>query len=758
MKNYFIFSYEDFMSSDEKIKVTVIFIHQQIIRSQNALSQEINTFFQENSLTDKLVVLLPDYLDVDSKKFIVEDYVETFIRIPGKSNEYFEENLLVCSYDDQGGQKKIFGKKIENEVKFYEVLYRNGNTTIFQKNGGVVESTPDHHFVFPSNKHCSKFLRTGNVLVHQAEVFFLSVQLLKYFDDKKYVYCDTSSINTLPYAVLELKRRFGKDFLSPTIYSFSSYDFFESSEENFPRNALILISSSTSGNIIDRLVQEQRAEKEQIKVIYFLGEEKKYLNKKENIICNLTYDEKKFPQGEQIFESADNASLCNLCKNNSRPINIRGDVFLTIQPKVHKHLLTIKQECIPSTVSPFVNEFRKKGGDIEIIKVYHKDNDANRNYEIYFDYINLISNVENFKKYKSSLDKSINKYVPANLKYIVHLPDDGSQKLAEYIVNTIPKPIDPKLIKLESNFTENFDSQEKGAVLVVASCITTGKKLLQISRLLRKFDGLDSIYFVGVFRPLNESFASDLINDLKKGISKADERPFIAIETIYTAIRQQNTSWSEEISFIEELLSENDEDSNLYKYFDIRINFLRQNKSTRGFANNLFLKKYDGQELKLRKSFAFWKFPYKESEINDSEVYFTISSIINNLENREINNLPSLKQTNYVRNLLSPRNFHRFNDGIIQASLLRASKVDYLSYDLDDEANLQMTEFLLSVISQFESEDGEALMEFLLAIGMKKLKLKKNDLEIVLQKSSNISNQLISEFSNYLISILVMKS
>ena len=130
-------------------------------------------------------------------------------------------------------------------------------------------------------------------------------------------------------------------------------------------------------------------------------------------------------------------------------------------------------------------------------------------------------------------------------------------------------------------------------------------------------------------------------------------------------------------------------------------------------------------------------------------MYFTISAIITNLENKEINSPPSLKQTNYVRNILSPRNFHRFNDGIIQAALLRCGKSDYFSYDLDNESNLQMKVFLLSIIERYDTEDSEALLEFILAIGLKKLKLKKEDLKEVLIKAKECQNKLVSGFSEY---------
>jgi hypothetical protein len=100
--------------------------------------------------------------------------------------------------------------------------------------------------------------------------------------------------------------------------------------------------------------------------------------------------------------------------------------------------------------------------------------------------------------------------------------------------------------------------------------------------------------------------------------------------------------------------------------------------------------------------------------------------------------------------MLSPRNFHRFNDGIIQASLLRSGKTEYFAYDLDGELSLQMKEFLLSIIDKYDTADGEALMEFLLALGIRRLKLKKEDLKEVLYKAMNCPDKIIARFSEYI--------
>jgi hypothetical protein len=756
MRNYFIYLYEDLVSSKEKLRVTVLFVHQTKIGSQNELAQELNNFFQEYSITDKLVVLVPKYLDVSSLEYFKSGKEKTFQRVPGKSTEYFDKCLMIYEYDAEGSFTLIDGKIPKHETKFISHLLRSGSTIIFKNNGGLVESTPDHHFVFPSNKHCSKFIRTGNVLINQSEIFFLAVQLLKHTKDRNIIYCDTSSINVLPYSVFELRRRFKIEFDCPIVYTFESYDVFEKSRDSFSQTSLILISSSTSGNIIERIINDNRAEKEQIQVIYFLGPNDKFLNHSANIICNITKDSD-FQLGEEEFETYNNPDDCKLCKNHSRPINIRGDVFLTVQPKIERHLLTIKPEYFAKSIATFAKHYISRLLNEGVIKVYYKDNFPDENYEVYFDIVYLLKNLTNFKRFDEALNRHIDKYIPANTKYLLHLPDIGSEELAKHILNKIPSSINPELIKLETGF-ETKISGESGTVVIVASCITTGKKLLQISRLMRNMDKLNLIYFVGIYRPVNEKFSTDLISDLKKGKDKSDERPFVAVETIYCSIKQTETSWELEKIFFEDFIGSLDEDKEpeVYSYVNERLEILRDNKKLRGFRNDVFLKTVGKlEDLRLRKNFAFWtSFVYEENEIAQSEVYFTISTIISNLEQKQINSHPSLKQTNYVRNMLSPRNFHRFNDGIIQASLIRSGKTEYFAYDLDSDLSLQMKEFLLSIIDKYNSTDGEALMEFLLAIGIRRLKMRKEDLKEVLNKAIDCPDKIISKFSNYIYQIV----
>ena len=52
----------------------------------------------------------------------------------------------------------------------------------------------------------------------------------------------------------------------------------------------------------------------------------------------------------------------------------------------------------------------------------------------------------------------------------------------------------------------------------------------------------------------------------------------------------------------------------------------------------------------------------------------------------------------YVRNIIDPANFSRFNDGIIQASILRAAYPEELSYGIDNDTSQEMTNTLETII------------------------------------------------------------
>lgn len=746
MKDFLIFQYLDDQCFESQTSISVIFAHQREYDNQQNISDEIKFFFQDHSFSDKLVVIIPEYATDSFKQFFISGKEDTFNRIPSKGDKYFDSNYFVYSFDRDGQLKSLVNQISEDQNQFFTHLFRSGNSEIFRKGNGLVESSSDHHFVFPSGKHSAKFIRTGNILINSPEIFFLTIQLFKYIKGKNFIYCDTSSINVLPYALLELKRRFGKKFKSPTINSFSSYEVFESRKIPFSKDSLVLISASTSGNIIDRLLQDRLAERDQILVLYFIGPPEKYGSHSSNILCNLTLGDD-FKSGIEQFATHKNEIDCKLCTDHSRPIAVLGDVFLTIQPRIQSVLLSTDHQ--PKFLSNFIMNYRGKKEDDVLIKVFYKEDDANNDYEVFLDTKKLFSKMVLglFPKYLEKLNRLINVYIPANVKYLIHLPDEGSKILAEYISKGINCAVAPEVLHIK-NLANVLD--KTGSVVIVASSIVTGRHLLHISRALRSNDKLSIIYFVGVSRTANEKYTATLRSNLSRGKDLSDTRPVISIEELNCPNEKANSSWKVERKFWESIIDKAEDTDELYKFAKARRQILLKNKETIGLCNEAFLLKFNNERLRLRKGFAFWNFKYSEAETFQSEVYFTIASIINNLEHKDTNEKYSLKQTNYIRNLISPDNFHRYNDGIIQAAILRAGQSECFAYDLDKDSSLKMRTILESIVDEFDKDHGEGLMEFLLAIGVKKLRLRFNDLTEILNACSSVENKIVSSMAKHI--------
>jgi hypothetical protein len=87
-----------------------------------------------------------------------------------------------------------------------------------------------------------------------------------------------------------------------------------------------------------------------------------------------------------------------------------------------------------------------------------------------------------------------------------------------------------------------------------------------------------------------------------------------------------------------------------------------------------------------------------------------------------------------LRRVLSPRCFDRFNDGVIQASLLRAASPAELDYSVAEQISGEMAQFLEIVFADESGQAGEASREFLLALAQNRLRLVMKDLQNLKRK------------------------
>ncbi|PKK37215.1 hypothetical protein BWI96_07665 [Siphonobacter sp. SORGH_AS_0500] len=747
MNNIYIYRFKHDEKIDgisKEISTTVIFCAG-LKLNQAEIITEIKQFHVNHYQTDKIVVIGGSYLSKQLLETFYDKIADTFKYIPKREETYLKENLIIYTFDKGGKINKILGEESRN---FKSKFLNEGLQNIFLSRGGLVESSGSHHFVFPSGKHCNRFLRTGNILLHSSEIYFIAFALLKKFNEDIHnkIYCDTSSINTLAFALISLKNRFLEKKIDVLVESFSSYEGLHNPTSFFLKNSFFLISSSTSGNIIKKIFDKfPIVDTNNIQLLFYLGPVNGLQN---NIICNLTKS-KSNKNGIEEYASyvKDN---CQFCKSGSYALDVYGDVFLLDTPKICKHVLSVKDAN--EYLSDFIQQFMSDKKANSILKVNYKETPSTGEaYSIFIDYNDILNGFkkDKYSSYKQKINHYIDQYIPSNLKYIINLNDSASEELSNFILNQIQDNYIPSRvpIQIKQDNLEQITPDCKGAVLVVGSCISNGKNLLYLSRALRKHSELRIVYFVGLIRMNNESRLNFLISNLCHGNYGKNTNSFHAIESIYCDNSSKTNPWTSEISFLNEFI---DHFRDILPAENIDIKFLENRKyilqdslsvKKRGLSNSLFYPRIktstqNTEELYLRKNFAFFNFDNYFDDISQSDVYFTISNIINQLRNSK--NSKQLTQSTYTRNLIDPANFDRFNDGIIQASILRSAKPEELKYSLDQICSEDIAATIETLIIYNNQEQGEALLEFLYALASRKMSLRKEHINKIF-KSPKVS-------------------
>lgn len=765
MPNFYIYTSNYLKANEqgEKVQcsVTVIFCERETVERAN-LQGEIKKFYELNYQTDEIFVLGGEYSQATLQKLFIDEQLDTFKDIPKLQRDHLKENLYLFTFDKDG---KLICSNMPDVIKkeTTDLVINDGLINVFKERGGLIEAKGNaHHFVFPSGKHCNKFLRTGNILLHSTEIYFIAFTLLCKFkeDLHRQIYCDTSSINTLAFALLELKRKLvGEEFRLIPVESFSSYKGIFSKSIMFFENSLILISSSTSGNIIEKLTHHHpNVDVSNLVILYFLGNNSDYLKNKANIVCNLTKSDDN-PSGLHHYDTFTDRD-CVYCKKGSYAVEVKGDVFLLEKPKINR--ITINVTDAPKKLSAFVKQF--KSTDIvnnNVLKVNYKETYiTSTKYEVYFDMHHVLSKIEDpestlYKEYKGRLYNFINQYIPSNTKYFITLPDEASIKLAEIITNQIKPNYAigklPETIKFDDLPEKNIDEKEEGAIVIIGSCISNGKNLLYLSRTLRPYSKLRLLYFIGLARTSTEGYLNSLKSNLKQGIYGKESNSFIEVDSLFCNKDSKGTSWLKEKDFVTDLI-DTIEETNLpvaTAALKKRIELIDESlsKQQKGLSNELFYPNTEGIELKLRKGFAFFNFEDYTPHVSQADIYFTINTVINNLRNCD-DYEHCLRQTEFVRNVIDPFNFNRYNDGIIQASILRSANPSELSYHIDEELSNDMKVILEKVIEQHKTPQGEGLIEFLYAISIEKLTLRKEHLLELSSKLDTITeNELVQAFN-----------
>jgi hypothetical protein len=560
------------------------------------------------------------------------------------------------------------------EFCFSSQLLTTGAESIFENRKGLITSLPSYHFLKPSGDHCDKFIRASNLFTSGIEVAFLAIGLLPYLKSNiKRIYVDTSSISFLVSIAVQLSKRFGEKF--PVIESFESYSVFNKPYSFLEDDdSLVVISATTSGGLAHKLTQEHTFKPSNIITLFYSR-----IKERQEAIFDIS-------EAVGKITSVD-PSGCKLCEDGSKLKNL------------------LKFNTAPC------DNWDREHFFVDVKTLLESESDA----------------------FRKPLVKKVNKHFSKDISKVICLDDDAAKSLANEIVKIAKAP--SEYVVCYNDVTEE-DLKGHSSVMVVASAITSGRKLLATARKLRGIDPSATITYLVGFSKLP---TIDAFEQLRKDLCLGGHE-LITLKTCCLPRLSEKalTPWDTEreklsvFGDVEDPLS--DETGKLPLLLKNRLVELNDFSS----QDELFLKSPTGENLSLRGTFAFWGgLGLNTNASSQADVYWTIQSIVHDLR---VENDKGLATT-YQSTLLSPVCFDRFNDGVIQACLLRSAKPTELNYAVDEGFSRQITDIIISVVKNSDNPQGEGCLEFLLAIWSGRLKVQDKHLEEILVLKDDVASE-----------------
>lgn len=651
------------------------------------------------------------------------------------------KNTRVISFDERAGchiVRSLDGDISTDGQKAIEINKRFGLQELFVANSGFLRAPKGFHYVKQSEKHVDTFLRTANVLEDNAAASLISFWLLPYVWKKgiEHIVVDTSGISDVAILVAyEAYSRKGLETL-PLVSSHHSYEGIDRLKINSPDKTVLLVSATTSGGLKEKLVQNGASD-ENVITLYFLGDGR---DKAGHILCDLTRDSADGHFGSTPIENYDESN-CPYCKIKSFPVSLKGDQFSFEPPKVEEIELALSDLPEPRQVL-----FNQLAG-IDFFKVYRNGDSGSQ--EIFLNVEALFPQFEpTYAPTKDMLhrlqkrwDGMVLRGAPVNLQQIIHASYPFSKELAVR-ANEVVKTHQDGLPDLVLNMREfrSLNTTPRAAALVVASCVDDSHELMAINLEMRsKHPQGNTSYITPVFRAASRHERSRIKSNLTFGENGVNT--FSLYSGIEIDIPDENNahSWVSELRLLNEIVHWADiEGVDIPQEVMQRIQFLQNKAPVTGISKQLFWPDSKGRQLEIRSDFTLLTTDGGKRPLSQGDIFVVVSAVLHNLR-QGVHGKPKLAYKAYERAVLSPDNFGRFNDGIIQSAILRAVRGYELAYaNCDEQISRRMMDFIISRIENATNAEGEALMEFLLAIADRRLTLHSKHVEIV---SSAVQSQ-----------------
>lgn len=604
-----------------------------------------------------------------------------------------------------------------------DIVLRSGLAELVKKQSAYQTAPPGHVFSHPSGKKSRNFFLASELLRDEIDVYFVATCICAQAWDilirATKIYIDTMGIYPIAKALESILISCGRkegNFLE--IENFHSHQGFDDFQPVNHELDVALISASTSGGLAKKLHEEKNFRSQNI--ITLLDTQRN-----ERIGCIIHSNEQYEVESERTLES--------VAEQQETPIELAGEYFVAQGKRPRELTLTVKHA--PPNLQPLLDAFHTKNEcTLNRIRSDQSSRDV-----ISFNASKIVGH-DLFVKWLTS---DIKVRTPASVSHIVFSNDDASRSMATICLETLNNFLGDKPKIIAAADLSSLAKENVTGVLVCSAIVGNGHFLRIIARTLREVAPNASRHFViGLAVPDSRESWSRLRQFLTQ--SAVPSQPYLLSCWKHIAVGRKNPDdcWARYDALMQKLEHASYRSASGWPEENI-VSSLSAASTMIEAARTGFFPSSNGQPLQLTDGFVYWRAKGVDLSTisHDSVSYLAISSTVQNA--REFDNPHQrLKSTLHEAVVLDPENFLRFNDGVLQAALLRSTYSYEVNYSMNPSASQSMREIMEKIFLNNESKYGEAALEFGAALAAGHIQLTKKDSEELFRKVGILGSKI----------------
>lgn len=584
-------------------------------------------------------------------------------------------------------------------------LLEAGVAHLVASTGGFQEAPTGHLFSHPSGRRTKYFLAASELLKNEVDAFFLGLCIVSSAQSElsqaDALYIDTMGIYPVARAAQEIYEDIGSGS-GLQLVSFHSHAGLKDCQPK--NNDLVLISASTTGGMARTFVTAKGLPPS-------------------NVVTLLDIT-RKGRAGRTLYGHDEHASIDTSngsLAGTETSIELAGEYFAARgkRPKA----LTLAVDHRPANLKELLDEF--SASDRICLQSSRADGSGA---------VDMVSftqeEVAKSAAFRRWAAEEVRLRTPSSVSHVLTLGGRASGLVGEFLADELQSVAGRRPQVVAETEIDRLQSERSTGVLICSAVVGNGHILRIAARDLRELVPSASRHFIiGCGLPdTYESWAR-----LRQFLTQSGDsnRPYLfgCWRQLALGPKRPTDTWSRYAKLLQEMehVPALDGPNASWTGTDVDSSIQIAMRSLEGNRGGL-LPDMRGRPLQLTKGFVFWN-PLGDLLVNahhQAVSYLAMSSALQFAREHKDSSI-RLRSSLHEAVLLDPENFLRFNDSVLQASLLRGANSYELDFSMSPELSQAMRDFLEKVFLNHSSPYGAAALEFAAALASRHLKLTSDD-------------------------------